>query len=352
MNSSRTKMPVAHGKTLPARLLLSFGVLLLCAGIALGQSDSDNAGSQEVRESYAVGDPLPNSEPIPLPEVSDAVARSAVDPAATLKAAGSQIKKRTGELQSEPPSEAVAELMENPGPRPQGGKAVWGSDDRERINDATAFPFRAVGVLFSEAADRSGWGSCSATLIGPRTVITAAHCVHDAEAGGWATEIFFVPGSNSSDDEPFGRYYYDEVSIQQGYIDFWEGEYTSAVVPYDLAVVTLREAAGDVVGWFGYRTDDASGFSAHILGYPSDKPNQTLWRSDCEMPQDAFDDLTIAHYCDTFYGSSGSSIYVQDADGSRYVRAINVAHNSSSNVAVRLVPHYFEWVREVKSQAQ
>jgi V8-like Glu-specific endopeptidase len=46
---------------------------------------------------------------------------------------------------------------------------------RELINGVEDNGHPAVGLLYSR-----GWGCCTATLIGPRTVLTAAHCLTDS----------------------------------------------------------------------------------------------------------------------------------------------------------------------------
>ena len=74
----------------------------------------------------------------------------------------------------------------------EAGRQVFGTDDREQVKNTKTYPFSAIGYL--EAKSKTGYGSCSATLIGPRTVLTAAHCLYNHEAGGWQDDIFFVPG--------------------------------------------------------------------------------------------------------------------------------------------------------------
>eukprot|EP01025_Chloroclados_australasicus_P008458 TRINITY_DN129_c1_g1_i2.p1 TRINITY_DN129_c1_g1~~TRINITY_DN129_c1_g1_i2.p1 ORF type:complete len:219 (-),score=19.33 TRINITY_DN129_c1_g1_i2:225-881(-) len=58
-------------------------------------------------------------------------------------------------------------------------EAVFGPDDRVPVatDDIMKFPFNTVGLLTFDCPCRSS--SCTGTLIGPRTVVTAAHCVLD-----------------------------------------------------------------------------------------------------------------------------------------------------------------------------
>ena len=94
---------------------------------------------------------------------------------------------------------------------------MFGSDDRIQIANTKIYPFSAIGYL--ESKDLKGdYESCSATLIGPTTVLTAAHCLYNHEAGGWQEDMFFVPGLNgaTADDAPFGGYEYDSRLCRSG----------------------------------------------------------------------------------------------------------------------------------------
>jgi V8-like Glu-specific endopeptidase len=182
-------------------------------------------------------------------------------------------------------------------------------------------------------------------------VITAAHCVYDHEAGGWASNVWFFPGATSTSNLPFGSYQWADANILRGYIDNYQGEYGS-VLPWDLAVITLQPGqdganAGDTLGWMGFMVDEATEFPAEILGYPGDKPEGTMWQSTCDIPSDYFYDVYLVHPCDTFAGSSGSAIFQLGADNLPYVRAVNVAEDEVINYGVRLTPAYYDFVNSL-----
>ena len=135
---------------------------------------------------------------------------------------------------------------------------MFGSDDRIQIGNTKVYPFTAIGYLESKDV-KGNYESCSATLIGPSTVLTAAHCLYNHDAGGWQEDMFFVPGLNGStaDDAPFGGYEYDTAYVVQGFIDNYQGYYGS-VLPWDLGIITLKQPIGENLGWLGYNNYDVA----------------------------------------------------------------------------------------------
>ncbi|TIW78148.1 MAG: trypsin-like serine protease, partial [Mesorhizobium sp.] len=113
----------------------------------------------------------------------------------------------------------------------EAGRQVFGTDDREQVKNTKTYPLSAIGYL--EAKSKTGYGSCSATLIGPRTVLTAAHCLYSHEDKDWLSDYLFVPGLNGStaDDAPFGAFEYESAYVLQGFIDNYQGYYGS-VIPW------------------------------------------------------------------------------------------------------------------------
>lgn len=228
----------------------------------------------------------------------------------------------------------------------EASRQVFGNDDRVQIANTKIYPFSAIGYLESKNS-KGEYSSCSATLIGPSTVLTAAHCLYNHDAGGWMGNFFFVPGLNgaTANDAPFGGYEYAEAYVVQGFIDNYQGFYGS-VLPWDLGIITLKQPIGNNLGWLGYNHYPNLGdFTANIVGYPGDKPGGTMWRATCNVLAENVGDGYMQYDCDTFPGSSGSAVYAYDEGAkARVIVGVNVAESSDANTAVRINAAYLEWI--------
>src|SRR5690606_28249301 len=86
----------------------------------------------------------------------------------------------------------------------EANRQVFGPDDRVQIKNTKTYPFTTIGYI--EGKSKQGYGGCSGTLIGPRTVLTAAHCLYNHVDKDWLSELIFAPGLASFEDAPFGAY--------------------------------------------------------------------------------------------------------------------------------------------------
>ncbi len=88
-------------------------------------------------------------------------------------------------------------------------KDVCGHDDRAEILNTNTAPWRWICQLLMKFPNGNfigtGW------LIGPRTVMTAGHCLYDSRrGGGWAQSIEIIPGMLRGQAKPYGS----QVSIE------------------------------------------------------------------------------------------------------------------------------------------
>lgn len=349
--------------------------MLAAASAVWGQSAEREAfrgtlPDGEVDRSLEPPSELPeDSRMIALPKLEPETVRSLPfgNPAELERGFGTVTRRSDGEVVREGPASEVLDALRrknddvSPNARPRSeqdplfsndeeARAIVGDDNRIRVQDSTSYPFRVFGLLRTER------GSCSATLVGPYTVVTAAHCVYDHENGGWVNETTFYPGANGKGNYPYRGYDYKETTILRGFIDNWRDNYGS-VVPWDLAVISLRDGAGDRLGWLGYSANSGGDFRAYNVGYPGDKPFATMWRDKCDVSSLEVSGTEYVHRCDTKPGSSGSSMYRYVKNGSdevRHVEGINVAEvetgnrDTNYNVGVLFTGPYFDWINSLR----
>lgn len=180
------------------------------------------------------------------------------------------------------------------GPRdielPPGAIAGWsnGIDSRVRLGIADGkgvnwWPYRAIGHL------TAGEG-CTATLIGRRTVLTAAHCVASQGVGVVTGNTFRARSDNTTSPmqlAPYGSASIVSVWVPSSYVSgttCGDTSYNGQVFcnRYDIAVAELSANIGNQTGGFGYGYAGAGTLNAYafyLRGYPScksswaDRPN-------------------------------------------------------------------------------
>ena len=208
-------------------------------------------------------------------------------------------------------------------------EVIIGSDDRVRVGNTGAYPWRAICGLKITAANGkrfigTGW------MISPRTVITAGHCVFMHNEGGWARSVEVVPGLNDA-SRPYG-------SASSGALRSVTGWTQSRNREYDYGAIILPANArlGARTGWFGLAVrDDAflRAASLNLSGYPGDKGGNQQWF----MAQRAksVSGRVITYNIDTMGGQSGSPVWILQ-NGQRYGVGVHTNGASSGNSATRI----------------
>jgi V8-like Glu-specific endopeptidase len=124
------------------------------------------------------------------------------------------------------------------------------------VGDNTQFyyPFRAAGRLFFNIPGESAW--CTAGLITPGLIVTAAHCVANFGQQQFYSGWTFVPDYKNG-NAPYGTYTAIQARVKISYYNGTDPcEQSGVVCQDDVAVILLNKVnnqyPGNVVGWFGY----------------------------------------------------------------------------------------------------
>ena len=206
-------------------------------------------------------------------------------------------------------------------------EVVIGEDDRVRVRATQRIPWRRIchlSILGRTGRRFLGTGF----FIGPRTLITAGHCVY-LHNHGWASEILVSPGRDGA-DKPYG-------AIKATAFRSVAGWTQNRNRNYDYGAIILPQSIGRRTGAFGYGVLPGShilGSRLNIAGYPGDKPTGTMWYHG--MKGKAVSSRTITYDIDTAGGQSGSPVW-QFRNGQRIVVGIHTNGSSRGNSATRIV---------------
>jgi V8-like Glu-specific endopeptidase len=161
------------------------------------------------------------------------------------------------------------------------------------------YPYNAVGKLYIDNV-----GYCTASVINPSLIVTAAHCVFDTDLNLWYTGWTFVPAERKNAPY-YGTFRWASATVLTNWID--APDYGSGR-RYDVALISLNNnTAGFPVeyytGTLGYSWDWGYIQHHHSFGYASNLTTKFTSICASESFQESTDLLGTG--CDMTYGSSG-----------------------------------------------
>lgn len=234
---------------------------------------------------------------------------------------------------------------------PLGLESIIGADDRKRILDTDLQPWRMICALEMTGADDStmigtGW------LVGPRTIVTAGHCLYLNEFGPdkWARQVKVMPGRNGQ-ERPFEKL---ECTAQSYSVDArWAKAVNDNVAgqDYDIGCIHLASPIGNDLGWFGIEVlseSELANYMVNVSGYPADRGQGTEQYHHANRIRNVTS-RRIFYDVDTFGGQSGSPVWIQrDATSPPVAVAIHaygVSGTQNLNSAPRIDAEVLELIR-------
>ncbi len=262
-----------------------------------------------------------------------------------------------------------------------------GFDTRKLRTPTTLWPWRAIAQFRYGGSDDSG---CTGTLIGPRHLITAAHCINEQGTNNWYT-VRVTPGKNgigtAAAQEPYGSSLI-KVNPDPGdeawYFtpDPWRNPAQTGS-QWDWGLIVIPDRLGDLTSWMGYVArpgNDLRNVDQLNRGYPQCDTDRGNAPKNCEYSRlygdSAYCEIgsflakgpdgwnrRFTFSCDISAGHSGSPVYhYYTPSGSQQswpVVAAMVTHESCfkcsltdffPNKARRITPGDLDtisWLREV-----
>ena len=254
--------------------------------------EAEAVSPEEAREELTAVSVTPEGE-VELVPPDDAAVKALMNVVSEFAArSASETESEAGDIGANEPEGAFGEKSVN-------AESVIGADTRVQVTNTTAYPFRTIG--------RIGIG-CTGTLIGPRHVLTAGHCVYNISNDKWYSNLNFTPGQNGA-TKPWGTIGWKRALSVKGWTKSHKRD-------FDYAMIVLSQDIGNTVGWLGYGwKQPLPYYNININGYPADKPSGTMWHSYCTLQ--IITTYRLYYPCDTYGGNSGSAVYVYFQSGNK-----------------------------------
>jgi V8-like Glu-specific endopeptidase len=187
---------------------------------------------------------------------------------------------------------------------------VGPGDNRVHESRTERFPYNTVCHLGRDFGDNL-WRGCSGALIGPRRVLTAAHCLYSLRLRRPPVRVRVAPGRADRDRFPYGT-----LLAAEGYVPrrFIEARSAAERQANDYGLLVLPRRFAGISRFLPVRVPtDAelkqlkAAASLTVAGYPADRPVGSLWRHSERLSR--FTPERLLYTVDTCPGHSGSPVW-------------------------------------------
>ncbi len=200
--------------------------------------------------------------------------------------------------------------------------AALGVDDRERITNTFVGPWNTIGYLSVTYPNGQSF-RCTGTLVSPYVVLTAGHCLHNLNRGGYASQIRFYPAQyqNALGDNqpirPYGKSDFAFIRVTETWTQMSDQD-SYPVIDYrhDFAAVQFRtpftftDTFMPVVFGSSVSPVTASGYPGTVQGIS----NYTQWKDEGGETSSSFmrSNHVKQYAIDGSGGNSGGPFFITD----------------------------------------
>lgn len=194
-------------------------------------------------------------------------------------------------------------------------ETVIGQDERVRVLDTDLAPWRMICALRMRGPNGAG-AIGTGWFIGPRTVLTAGHCVFSKYFfDGWADVIEVIPGRNGPGSGADAMPYGSVASKRFSSLDRWvDGEDAD----FDIGCIHLPDPLGDKVGWLAVGALPAGQLESYLVnisGYPADRgAGAEQYHATNRIVR--VSERRIFYEADTYGGQSGAPVWIHETEQS------------------------------------